>query len=144
MKVQLDHVGIVVNDLAAAKAFFLELGLELEGEQELEGEWLDETIGLKGVKDVLAFLRAPDGGPAIELIQFYRPMGDAEAQQPMANTPGIRHVTFEVEDVEAVVAKLKKHGAELIGKIHNYENTYKVCYIRGPEGILLELGEPLK
>lgn len=139
----MDHVGIVVHDLAAAKAFFLDLGLELEGEAELGGEWVDNVIGLHGTKDKLAMMKTPDGDTGIELIQFYNPLSDQDIQQPLANTPGIRHITFEVDDVEGVVERLKKHGAELIGRIESYEDVYKVCYIRGPEGIILELGEPL-
>ena len=145
MKVhKIDHVGIVVNDLAAAKAFFLELGLELQGEGELEGDLLDKIVGLHNVKDAYAFMRTPDGEAAIELIQFYQPSGEKDSQRPLANTPGIRHLAFVVEDIEAIVAKLQKHGAELVGSIQNYENSYKLCYIRGPEGIILELAEPVK
>ncbi len=120
MKVHIiDYVGIVVNDLAAAKAFFLEFGLELQGEGELEGEWLDQIVGLHDVKDAYAFLRTPDGEANIELIQFYRPSGAKDIQRPVANTPGIRHSAFVVEDIEAVVAKLEKQGAELVGRIQN-------------------------
>lgn len=143
MKVhKIDHVGIVVNDLAAAKAFFLDFGLELQGEGIVEGEWVDNVVGLHGVKGAIAMLRTPDGETNIELSQFYRPTGEKDIQRPLANTPGIRHVTFVVEDIEAVIAKLKKQGAETVGRIQNYEDTYKVCYIRGPEDIILELAEP--
>jgi catechol 2,3-dioxygenase-like lactoylglutathione lyase family enzyme len=141
---KIDHVGIVVNDLAAAKAFFLDCGLELQGEGIVEGEWVDNVVGLHDVKDAYAMLRTPDGEANIELIQFYRPTGEKDRERPLANTPGIRHIAFVVEDIEAVVAKLKKQGAEIVGRIENYEDTYKLCYIRGPEGIILELAEPVK
>jgi catechol 2,3-dioxygenase-like lactoylglutathione lyase family enzyme len=137
---KIDHVGIVVNDLAAAKAFFLDFGLE----GIVEGEWVDNVVGLDDVKASIAMLRTPDGEANIELTQFYRPTGEKDIQRPLANTPGIRHIAFVVKDIEAVVAKLKKQGAEVIGRIHNYEDTYKLCYVRGPEGIILELAEPVK
>jgi 4-hydroxyphenylpyruvate dioxygenase-like putative hemolysin len=89
-------------------------------------------------------LRTPDGEANIELTQFYRSTGEKDIQRPLANTPGIRHIAFVVKDIEAVVAKLKKQGAEIVGRIQNYEDTYKLCYIRGPEGIILELAEPVK
>jgi catechol 2,3-dioxygenase-like lactoylglutathione lyase family enzyme len=141
---KIDHVGIIVNDLAAAKAFFLDFGLELQGEGEMEGESLDKIVGLNNVKTGYAYLQTPDGEANIELIHFYRPSGEKELDQPLANTHGIRHIAFVVEDIEAIVEKVKKHGAELVGSVYNYENTYKLCYIRGPEGIILELAEPLK
>jgi catechol 2,3-dioxygenase-like lactoylglutathione lyase family enzyme len=141
---RIDHVGIIVNDLAAAKAFFLDFGLELQGEGELEGEWLDKIVGLKGVKDAYAFLRTPDGQANIELIQFYSPVAEPDSQPPLANTPGIRHIAFVVEDIEAVVARLKKQGTEIFSEIQTYEDSYKLCYFRGPEGIILELAEQIK
>jgi catechol 2,3-dioxygenase-like lactoylglutathione lyase family enzyme len=141
---KIDHVGIVFNDLAAAKAFFLDFGLQLLGEGRVEGEWVDNVIGLHDVQVAYAMLRTPDGEANIELIQFYRPTGEKDREQPQANTAGIRHIAFEVEDIEAVVAKVKMQGAEIVGRIENYENTYKLCYIRGPEGIILELAEPVK
>jgi catechol 2,3-dioxygenase-like lactoylglutathione lyase family enzyme len=141
---KIDHVGIVVNDLSAAKAFFLDFGLELQGEVIVEGEWVDNVVGLDDVKASIAMLRTPDGEANIELTQFYRPTGEKDIQRPLANTPGIRHIVFVVKDFEAVVAKLKKQGAEIVGTLQNYEDTYKLCYIRGPEGIILELAEPVK
>ncbi|WP_067840502.1 VOC family protein [Amphibacillus sediminis] len=141
---KIDHVGIVVNDLPAAKAFFLDLGLEMLGEGEVEGEWVERIIGLQDVKEEVAMFRTPDGEANIELVKFHKP-SDGEGQQlPLANTLGIRHIAFAVEDIEAIVAKLKKKGAELIGDIQIYENTYKLCYIRGPEGIILELAEKIR
>jgi catechol 2,3-dioxygenase-like lactoylglutathione lyase family enzyme len=136
-------VGIIVNDLAAATAFFLDFGLELEGEGEVEGLWVDRVVGLKDVKSRLVMLRTPDGQTKIELAQFERPVAAGDRQPPAANTPGIRHITFVVDDIEALVAKLQQRGSELVGEIQTYEDFYKVCYIRGPEGMILELAEQL-
>ncbi len=142
MKVhRLDHVGINVLDLAAAKAFFLALGLEVLGEMEMQGEWVGRIIGLRDVRDSIVMMGIPGGGASIELVQFHSPK-DAQGVQPsLANTLGLRHVCFAVDDVEAAVAAVKKHGAELMGEIRTYENVYKLCYIRGPEGIIVELAE---
>lgn len=145
MKIRrIDHVGIIVNDLPAAKAFFLDFGLEMLGEGEVEGEWVERIIGLQDVKEEIVMLRTPDGEANIELVKFYTPLDEKGVQRPLANTLGIRHIAFAVEDIEAIVAKLKKKGAELFGEIQNYENAYKLCYIRGPEGIILELAEQIK
>jgi catechol 2,3-dioxygenase-like lactoylglutathione lyase family enzyme len=141
---RIDHVSINVNDLAAAKAFFLDLGLEVQGEDELEGEWLGKLIGLKGVKTGVVFFRTPDGEASIELVKYYSPSDEKGIQQTFANTLGIRHIAFVVEDIEAIVAKLKKKGTEIFGEIYNYENIYKLCYVRGPEGIIIELAEEIK
>ena len=145
MKIQrIDHVGIIVNDLPAAKAFFLDFGLEVQGEGELEGEWLDQIVGLKDVRTALVYLSMPDGQTGLELVKFYRPSDESGIQPSSANTLGIRHIAFVVDDIEAVVAKLKQKGVEIFSEIKNYENEYKLCYIRGPEGILLELAEQIK
>jgi catechol 2,3-dioxygenase-like lactoylglutathione lyase family enzyme len=141
---RIDHVGIIVNDLPAAKAFFLDLGLEMQGEGKVEGEWVDRLVWLHDVRAACVMLRTPDGEANLELIKFYTPADEKGRQRPLANTLGIRHIAFAVEDIEAVVAKLKKQGAELFGEIQNYENTYKLCYVRGPEGIILELAEQIK
>jgi catechol 2,3-dioxygenase-like lactoylglutathione lyase family enzyme len=141
---RIDHVGIIVNDLPAAKAFFLDFGLEMLGEGKVEGEWVERIIGLHDVKEEVVMLRTPDGEANIELVKFYKPTDEKGMQRPLANTLGIRHIAFAVEDIEAVVAKLKKKGAELFGEIQNYENAYKLCYVRGPEGIILELAEQIK
>jgi catechol 2,3-dioxygenase-like lactoylglutathione lyase family enzyme len=145
MKIRrMDHVGIVVNDLPAAKAFFLDLGLEMSGEGNVEGKWVDQIVGLQGVKAALVMLRAPEGGTNIELVKFYNPVDEKGIQRSLSNTPGIRHVAFVVEDIETLVAKLKKKGVKFFSEIHNYENIYKLCYVHGPEGIILELAEELK
>jgi catechol 2,3-dioxygenase-like lactoylglutathione lyase family enzyme len=141
---RIDHVGIIVNDLPAAKAFFLDFGFEVQGEGELEGEWLDQIVGLNDVKTTYVFLRMPDGQANLELVKFYSPSDEKGIQQSPANTLGIRHIAFAVEDIEAVVAKLKKKGMEIFSEIQNYENMYKLCYVRGPEGIILELAERMK
>ncbi len=141
---KIDHVGIVVNDLSAARAFFLDLGLEVQGEGELEGEWLDQIVGLDDVKTAFVFLGMPEGQANLELIKYYRPSDENGIQRPLANTLGIRHIAFVVEDIKAVVAKLKTKGHEIFGEIQSYEESYKLCYVRGPEGIILELAEPIK
>jgi catechol 2,3-dioxygenase-like lactoylglutathione lyase family enzyme len=144
MKIQrLEHVGVVVHDLAAAKAFFLALGLEVQGEGEVEGEWVDRVVGLHGVRSALVMLGTPDGQAQIELTQFYTPTDDKGIQPSFANTLGIRHLTFAVEDLDAIVAKLTKNGTELVGEVQRYEDSYKLCYVRGPEGIIIELAEQL-
>ena len=144
MKIRkIDHVGIIVKDLAVAKAFFLDFGLVLEGEAEMEGEFVDKIVALKDVKDVFAFLRPPDGGTGVELIQYYTPTDETEHPLPLSNTLGIRHIAFLVEDIEAHVARLKAKGYEAFGEVYQYENSYKLVFIRGPEGIILELDEEL-
>ena len=145
MKIRrIDHVGIVVNDLPAAKAFFLNFGLKIQGEGEVEGEWVDRVVGLHGVKAALVMLGTSDGETNIELVKFHQPLDKKGIQRPLSNTLGIRHIAFVVEDIEAVVAKLKKKGVKPFGAIQNYENVYKLCYVHGPEGIILELAEEVK
>ncbi len=139
----MDHVGIIVDDLTAAKEFFLDLGLQSLGEAELEGDWIGQIIGLDDVKTTIIMLGTPEGETRLELVKFHNPIDEAGIQRPSSNTLGIRHIAFVVEDVEAVVANLRKKGTELMGEIHNYKNVYKVCYIRGPEGIILELAEEI-
>ncbi|WHY94454.1 VOC family protein [Neobacillus cucumis] len=145
MKVnRIDHVSINVNDLSEAKAFFLDLGLEVKAEWELDGEQLDRIVGLKDVKTACVGLGMPDGQAWIELVKFYTPSDEKDFQQPFANTLGIRHICFNVEDIEAIVAKLKKKGTEIFSEIQQYEESYKLCYVRGPEGIILELAEQIR
>jgi catechol 2,3-dioxygenase-like lactoylglutathione lyase family enzyme len=118
MKIQrIDHVGVIVRDLAAAKAFFIDFGLEVLGEGELAGAWIDRVVGLDGVKTAFVMLRTPDGQANIELITYYSPSDDRAIEQPSANTLGIRHIAFAVDDIEAVVARLKKNGAETFSEI---------------------------
>ena len=145
MKIQrIDHVGVIVNDLSAAKEFFLDFGLEVKGEWEMEGELMGYAVGLNDVKVACVGLGTPDGQTWIELIKFYSPSDEKGIQQSFANTLGIRHIAFTVEDIEAVVAKLKKKGTEIFSEIQQYEESYKLCYVRGPEGIILELAEEIK
>jgi catechol 2,3-dioxygenase-like lactoylglutathione lyase family enzyme len=138
---RMDHVGIVVDDLAAATAFFLELGLELQGEAKVEGGWVDRVVGLDGVRAEIAMMQTPDGHGRLELAKFHAPSGQSGDRHAPANTPGIRHVTFAVDDIDAVVAGLLASGAELVGEVERYEDIYRLCYVRGPEGIIVELAE---
>lgn len=141
---RMDHVGINVDDLAAAVAFFVELGLELEGEATNEGSWVDRVIGLEGTRADIAMMRTPDGHGRLELIKFHTPPGRGGDPRALANAPGIRHVTFAVRGIDDVLDRLRAHGAELVGELEQYENIYRLCYIRGPEGIILELAEQLE
>jgi catechol 2,3-dioxygenase-like lactoylglutathione lyase family enzyme len=144
MKIRkIDHVGIVVDDLPAAKAFFLDLGLKLLGESEVQGGWVGRVIGLNDVRSTVVMFGLPDGETNLELSKFHTPAAENGVQHSLANTLGIRHIALVVEDIEAVVAKLKEKGAELIGEIVNYKDVYKLCYVRGPEGIILELAEEI-
>ncbi|WNS76154.1 VOC family protein [Bacillus sp. DTU_2020_1000418_1_SI_GHA_SEK_038] len=138
------NVGVIVNDLSAAKEFFLDFGLEVKGEWEMEEELMGYAVGLNDVKVACVGLGTPDGQTWIELIKFYKPSDESDIQQTFANTLGIRHIAFTVEDIEAVVAKLKKNGTEIFSELQHYEESYKLCYVRGPEGIILELAEEIK
>ena len=138
---RLDHVGVIVEDLAAAKEFFLDMGLEVQGEVGLESELLDAVTGLKNAKTEMVMMQTPDGEATLELVTFVRPSDEKGMQHASVNTLGIRHICFAVEDIEAIVAKLKKKGVEFFSEIQNYENTYKLIYIHGPEGIIVELAE---
>ena len=138
---RMDHVGIVVDDLAAATQFFIELGLELEGEASVGGDWVDRVIGLEGVRSDIAMLKTPDGQGRIELSKFHSPATRSSDRQAPANTLGLRHVSFAVKDIDAVVAGLRARGAELVGELERYKDIYRLCYIRGPEGIIVELAE---
>ena len=137
----MDHVGIVVDDLPAATEFFVELGLELQGEAAVEGRWVDRVVGLDGVRAEIAMLQTPDGHGRVELAKFHSPSAQGGDRQAPANAPGIRHVTFAVEDIDAVVAGLRARGAELVGDLERYKDSYRLCYVRGPEGIIVELAE---
>ena len=140
----MDNVGIVVDDLAAAVAFFVELGLELEGEVPVEGRWVDRVVGLDGVRVDIAMMRTPDGHGRLELTKFHSPTAvSAEPKIAPANTLGIRRIMFAVEDIDDVLARLRAHGAELIGELAQYEDSYRLCYVRGPEGIIVALAEQL-
>lgn len=140
---RIDHVSINVNNLSEAKAFFVDLGLQVQAEWELDGELLDKIVGLNHVKTACVALGMPDGEAWIELVKFYTPSDENGIQQPFANTLGIRHICFAVEDLEAIVAKLKRKGTEIFSEIQQYEDSYKLCYVRGPEGIIIELAEKI-
>ena len=139
---RMDNVLIVVDDLEAAKAFFVELGMELEGETSVEVPSVDSLIGLKDVRATLALMRTPDGHGRIELDKFHTPAAvKAEPKNTPVNMLGIRRIMFTIDDLEDVLARLRAHGAELIGEITQYEDMYRLCYIRGPEGIMIALAE---
>jgi catechol 2,3-dioxygenase-like lactoylglutathione lyase family enzyme len=138
-----DHVGIVVDDLAAATEFFVELGLVLQGEGSVEGRVVDRIVGLEGIRTDVAFMQTPDGYGRLELIKFHSPSDQGDNRHAPANTPGIRHVAFAVEDIDAVIARLRARGAELVGELERYEDSYRLCYVRGPAGIIIELAEQI-
>jgi catechol 2,3-dioxygenase-like lactoylglutathione lyase family enzyme len=140
---RMDHVGIVVDDLPAAVEFFLALGLEPEGEGSVEGDWVDRIVGLDGVRSELAMLQTPDGRGKVELAKFHSPPAESGDPQAPANTPGLRHLTFAVDDVEDTLARIRAHGAELVGEVVRCGDSYLLCYVRGPEGIIVELAEPI-
>jgi catechol 2,3-dioxygenase-like lactoylglutathione lyase family enzyme len=141
---RMDNIGIVVDDLEAAIAFFVELGMELEGKALVEGRWAARTVGLDGVRSEIAMMRTPDGHGRLELMKFHTPTAiSAEPQNPPANTLGIRRIMFAVDDIEDVVARVRTHGAELVGEVVQYEDSYRLCYVRGPEGIMVALAEQL-
>ena len=141
---RMDNVLIVVEDLEAAKAFFVELGMELEGQTLVEGPAVDATVGLDGVRADIAMLRTPDGHGRVELTTFHTPPAvRSEPQSAPANTLGIRRIMFAVDDLHDVVARLRTHDAELVGEIAQYEDKYRLCFMRGPEGIIIGLAEEL-
>ena len=140
----MDNVLIVVEDIEAAKAFFAELGMELEGETQVEGPAVDHTVGLTGVRADIAMMLAPDGHGRVELTRFHTPPAvRAEPEDAPANALGIRRIMFAVEDIDDVVARLRGHGAELLDEIAQYEDSYRLCFMRGPEGIIVGLAEQL-
>ncbi|MEA2271693.1 MAG: hypothetical protein QOI98_401, partial [Solirubrobacteraceae bacterium] len=139
-----DNVLIVVDDLEAAKAFFAELGMELEGEATNEGPWVDQVVGLNDVRSDIAMMRTPDGHGRVELAKFHTPPAvRAEPESAPANALGIRRIMFAVDDIDDVVDRLRNHGAELVGEIAQYEDIYRLCFLRGPEGIIIGLAEQL-
>jgi catechol 2,3-dioxygenase-like lactoylglutathione lyase family enzyme len=139
----MDNVSIIVDDLAAAIAFFVELGLELEGEATVEGQLVDRVVGLDGVRCDIAMLRMPDGHGRLELSKFHTPPARNTDPNAPVNTLGIRRIMFAVDDIDAVVARLQTRGAELVGEVVRYEGMYRLCYLRGPEGILVALAQEL-
>ena len=141
---RMDNVLIVVDDLEAATAFFVELGMELEGRTQVEGDWVDRTVGLDGVRADIVMMRTPDGHGRVELTKFHTPSAiSSEPQNAPANTLGIRRIMFTVDNIDDVVARLRTHGAELLGEVAQYEDSYRLCFVRGPEGIIIGLAERL-
>jgi len=141
---RMDNVLIVVEDLERAKAFFAEIGMELDGETTVEGPWVDRVVGLEGVRSDIAVMRMPDGHGRIELTRFHSPPAvRSEPEDAPANTLGLRRIMFAVDDLDELVGRLRDHGAELVGEIAQYEEIYRLCYLRGPEGIMVGLAERL-
>ncbi len=141
---RMDNVLIVVDDLGAVKAFFVELGMELEGETTVEGPSVDRLVGLQNVRATIALMRTPDGHGRIELDKFHTPEAIRTGHENApVNALGIRRIMFAVDDIDDVAARLRAHGAELIGEVVQYGDTYRLCYIRGPEGIIVALAEQL-
>jgi catechol 2,3-dioxygenase-like lactoylglutathione lyase family enzyme len=141
---RMDNVGIVVEDLDGAIAFFTELGMELEGTAQIEGLWADHTVGLDGVRSDIAMMRAPDGHGRLELAKYHAPaaVGAKSANHP-PNTLGLHRVMFAVDDVDDTLARLRAHGAELLGEVAQYKDSYRLCYLRGPAGIIVALAEEI-
>ncbi|MDT7804147.1 MAG: hypothetical protein QOI78_7580 [Actinomycetota bacterium] len=140
---RMDHTGFVVGDLPAAVAFFVELGLELEGKTTVEGAWADQLIGLDGVRADIAFLRTPDGHGRVELSTFQSPVTAVAAPRAPVNVPGIPRLTFVVDALDDVLGRLRPHGAELVGEVARYEDYCRYAYVRGPEGVIIGLVEEL-
>ena len=141
---RLDHVSVVVDDLAAAIAFFTALGMTVENQMPIEGPWVDRINGLENVQVDIVMMRTPDGHGRLELTNFRNPrLVDIEPAIAPPNALGLRSVMFTVENVDDTVARLRAHGAELIGEIAQYEDKYRLCYMRGPAGIIVALAEEL-
>ena len=140
---RMDHVSVVVDDLEAGIAFFVELGMEVEAEQAVEGPWVDLVNGIDDVRVDIAMLRTPDGHNKLELTRFRNPAATTAEPNAPSNTLGLRSVMFAVDDVDDVVARLRTHGAELVGEVAQYEDLYRLCYVRGPAGIIVALAEQL-
>ncbi|QAY72027.1 VOC family protein [Agromyces protaetiae] len=142
--IRLDNVAIVVEDLDAAIAFFTDLGLEFEDRAQIEGEFADRTVGLDGVRSEIAMLRTPDGHGRLELTTYAHPEASfSEPRTPPPNTLGLHRLMFAVDDIDATVARLRAHGAEVLDAIAQYEDSYRLCYLRGPNGIIVALAEQI-
>jgi catechol 2,3-dioxygenase-like lactoylglutathione lyase family enzyme len=141
---RMDNVLINVDDLEAATAFFVELGMELEGKATVEGDWAGRVVGLENVRADIVMMRTPDGHGRVELSKFHTPPAiSSEPQNAPANTLGIRRIMFAVEGIDDVVARLRTHGAELVGEVAQYEDSYRLCFVRSPEGFIVGLAEQL-
>ena len=140
---RMDNVGIVVESLDVAISFFAELGLELEGRATIEGEWAGRVTGLGDQRVEIAMMRTPDGHSRLELSRFLAPPVVADHRNAPVNALGYLRVMFAVEDIDDTLARLRRHGAELVGEVVQYEDEYRLCYVRGPEGILIGLAEQI-
>jgi catechol 2,3-dioxygenase-like lactoylglutathione lyase family enzyme len=140
---RMDHVGVIVDDLAGAIEFFVELGLEVQGRFSVDGPRVDRIVGLEGVRNDAAMMQTPDGHGRLELIQFNSPPSVGDDGTAPANTRGLRHLAFAVDDIEDTIARLQTRGSELVGELVNYGDSYWLCYLRGPEGIIVELAEKI-
>jgi catechol 2,3-dioxygenase-like lactoylglutathione lyase family enzyme len=144
MTVRMDNVLINVEDMEAAKAFFTELGMEVEGETTVEGPWAGQVIGLDDVRADITMMRTPDGVGKVELSKFHSPPAvRAQPEDAPSNALGMRRIMFSVDDVDDVVARLRNRGGELVGEIAQFEDMYRLCFMRGPEGIIIGLAEEL-
>ena len=143
MALRLDNVGIVVEDLAAAIEFFRELGLELEGQATVDGEWSGRVTGLRDQQVEIAMMRTPDGQSRLELSRFVTPPVAADHRNAPVNALGYLRVMFAVDDIDDTLARLREHGAQLVDEVVQYEDVYLLCYIRGPEGLLIGLAQEL-
>ena len=139
---RMDNVAIVVDDLDAAIAFFSELGLGLEGRAEIEGDFADQTVGLKGIRSEIAMMVTPDGHSKLELTKYHHPAAIA-ASPPAPNTIGLHRIMFAVDDIDDTLARLRPHGGEVLDQVAQYENMYRLCYLRGPSGIIVALAEQI-
>ena len=139
---RMDNVAIVVDDLDAAIAFFTELGMELEGRAEIEGLFADQTVGLDGIRSEIAMMATPDGHSKLELTKYNHPQV-IRTEPPAPNTLGLHRVMFAVDDIDDTVARLAKHGGQVLREIAQYENMYRLCYLRGPDGIIVALAEQI-
>ena len=144
MKIRhIDHIGINVLDLEAAKIFFTDLGFSVMGEAEMQGKLLDKVTGLKNSRTELVMLKAPDGQLNLEIVKYHHPVDPEGIRTVGPNAHGMRHIAFQVDDLDGIVTMLRKKGYKLVGSVQNYENIWKLCYVRGPEGIIVEFAEQL-
>ena len=142
-KLRLDHVGVVVDDLDAVAAFFIDLGFEREGGTLVEGEWVDKINGLEGVQAEVVMVRAPDGSGKLELVKYHAPVDKVGTNPSPANRMGFRHIAIEVNDLNTIVDRLYEEGFDTVGEIRDFEDIYRLCYVRGPEGLIVELTEQI-
>ncbi|MCH6468510.1 VOC family protein [Sinomonas terrae] len=140
----MDNVAVVVDDLDAAVAFFTELGMVVEGKASIEGVWADRTVGLDGIRSDIVVMSTPDGHGKLELTKYHAPdLSEASPENPPPNTLGLHRVMFAVDDIDDTIRRLRAHGAELLGEVAQYEDMFRLCYLRGPAGIILALAEQI-